>query len=90
MNKGEIIKLVSDTTGYPQKVVREVISGLRDVVFENFTKEPMRIIDGITLTTIDRPACVRRNPRTGEPINVAAKKFPKVKIGKAFKEAANQ
>jgi len=35
----------------------------------------------------DRAARVARNPKTGEPVNVPAKRVPKFKPAKALKEA---
>lgn len=90
MKKIEMIKTIAEKSGYSQKTVKEVLDGLKETVLESFTQEPIKILDSITISVIDRPACVRRNPRTGELINVEAKRFPKVKVGRAFKEAANQ
>ena len=43
-----------------------------------------------TFTVEDKPAHVARNPRTGETINVPAKKAPKFKISASLKDAVNK
>lgn len=43
-----------------------------------------------TFTVEDKPAHAARNPRTGETINVPAKKAPKFKISASLKDAVNK
>lgn len=43
-----------------------------------------------TFTVEDKPAHVARNPRTGEMVQVPAKKAPKFKISASLKDAANK
>lgn len=53
-------------------------------------------IDGITIAHIGtftkdfKPAHISRNPKTGEPVEVAAKTVPKFKFSSTFKEAVNK
>ena len=42
-----------------------------------------------TFTAATRAAKQARNPRTGEPVTVAASRQPKFKAGKALKDALN-
>ena len=42
-----------------------------------------------TFNVADRAAREGRNPRTGEPIKIAASRQPKFKAGKGLKEAVN-
>ena len=43
-----------------------------------------------TFTVEDKPAHVARNPRTGEMVQVPAKKVPKFKISASLKDAVNK
>lgn len=43
-----------------------------------------------TFTVEDKPAHVARNPRTGEMVQVPAKKAPKFKISASLKDAVNK
>lgn len=52
--------------------------------------EGVRLMGLGTFTVEDKPAHVARNPRTGETINVPAKKAPKFKISASLKDAVNK
>lgn len=52
--------------------------------------EGVRLMGLGTFTVEDKPAHTARNPRTGETINVPAKKAPKFKISASLKDAVNK
>ena len=52
-------------------------------------EEEVKIFDGLTLVGVHKDACQKRNPLTGEMVDVAAKTAPKAKFGKAAKDAVN-
>lgn len=52
--------------------------------------EGVRLMGLGTFTVEDKPARVARNPRTGETVQVPAKKAPKFKISTALKDAVNK
>ena len=52
--------------------------------------EGVRLMGLGTFTVEDKPAHGARNPRTGETINVPAKKAPKFKISASLKDAVNK
>ena len=87
MRKSELIKEVATRVEVSHAIVREVLDATKDVVLENFTKEPIKVLDILTLTTAERAPRVCRNPRTGESINVAAKIVPKVRCSSIVKDA---
>ncbi|MDQ7021037.1 MAG: HU family DNA-binding protein [Candidatus Dojkabacteria bacterium] len=43
-----------------------------------------------TFTFVDKKATTKRNPKTGAPVKVPAKRVPKFRPGKAFKESVNK
>lgn len=89
MNKVELIKVIADKTGFTQKDVKTVMEAVQDVVFTTIKNEEIKIMDGITLTSVYKEATTARNPMDGSVVNVPAKYAPKAKFGKAIKDAIN-
>lgn len=90
MNKTELIREIATATGYTQKDVKAVLESAQTVAYEAMAREEeVKVFDGLTLVGIRKPACVKRNPATGEDVNVPEKVAPKAKFGKAAKEAVN-
>ena len=90
MNKGEFVDAVA-AKGEMSKVDA---SNAVDAVLEAVT-EAMKQGDQITLVGFGtflvrkREARTGRNPRTGEPLQIAASNVPSFKAGKALKDAVN-
>ena len=42
-----------------------------------------------SFTLHDHPPCLGRNPKTGEPVEVGARRIPRFKPGKALRERVN-
>lgn len=90
MNKTEFVKAVATATGYTQKDVKAVLEAAQEVTYGAMAKEEeVKIFDGLTLSGVRKAACVKRNPLTGEDVNVPEKVAPKAKFGKAAKDAVN-
>lgn len=89
MNKTELVKVLADKTGFTQKDVKTVMETLQDVVYSTIKDEEVKLMDGITLTSVYKEATTARNPMTGATVKVAAKYAPKCKFGKAIKDAVN-
>lgn len=88
MNNAEMIKEIAVKTGFTQKDTKAVIDAMKDVVYGTLANgEEVKVFDGLTMTTVSKDARVCRNPRTGETVNVPAKRTPKAKIGKHLKDA---
>lgn len=49
--------------------------------------DEINLFDLAKITVVDRPARVGRNPQTGEPVQVPAKKALKIKLRQAGKDA---
>ena len=88
MNRTETIKAVAQATGKTQKEIAEVMDALNTVVVEN-AAEGVQIIPGVTIMSVHKDACEKRNPATGAMVKVDPKEAPKAKFGKAFKDAIN-
>ena len=90
MTKVELVKVVADKTGFTQKDVKAVMEAVQEVVFATLKEDEIKLMDGITLSAVYKEATVKRNPQTGEPINVSARYAPKAKFGTALKNALNE
>ncbi len=90
MNKGEFVDAVA-AKGEMSKVDA---ANAVDAVLEAVT-EAMKQGDQVTLVGFGtflvrkREARTGRNPRTGEPLQIAASNVPSFKAGKALKDAVN-
>lgn len=90
MNKVELIKDVAGKTGFTQKDVKAVMEAVQEATFAALVSEgEVKLMDGVTLSTVHKEARTARNPRTGETVMVDAKNAVKCKFGKAIKEAVN-
>jgi len=88
MNNAEMIKEIAVKTGFTQKDTKTVIDAMKEVVYGTLADgDEIKVFDGLTITTVSKDARVCRNPRTGETINVPAKRMPKARFGKHLKDA---
>ncbi|MBW1859889.1 MAG: HU family DNA-binding protein [Deltaproteobacteria bacterium] len=87
MNKGDLVNEVSKVV----KTTKEAQAAV-DCVFSSITGalkkgDAVSLIGFGTFKVADRKARKGRNPRTGEEIDIAARRVPKFVAGKALKEA---
>lgn len=87
MTRSELIKKVAKQCDMRQVDITDVFNAIEDIAYEAAKDEKVRILDGITLSTRITQPKTARNPQTGEPVNVPAKRVPKVVFGKKVKEA---
>jgi DNA-binding protein HU-beta len=88
MNKAELTNAVADKSGQPAAAVSAVLQAFEDVVVGAVASgEKVQIPGFLAFERADRAARTGRNPATGAEIQIAAATVPKVKIGKAFKDA---
>ena len=90
MNKEDLISQVANSVG----VTRSEASKSVDAVFSSITSSlkggnDVRLVGFGTFLVHDRAATTGRNPRTGESIQIPAKKVPKFRAGKFLKETIN-
>ena len=88
MNKTELIKSIATKASLTNKSATAAL----DATIQSIT-EALKAGDKVSLPGFGtfelktRPARTTRNPRTGEPVEVAEKKVPSFKAGKGLKEA---
>ena len=90
MNKAELVAAIAAKTEFSKKDSEKALKAFIDVVTEELTKGgKVQLVGFGTFEVNDRPARTGRNPLTNEPINIAASKAPKFKVGKALKDVIN-
>jgi DNA-binding protein HU-beta len=90
MNKSELIDAVSSKSGLAKADATRAV----DAVFDSISAalksgDAVALVGFGTFAVKARAARTGRNPRTGEPLNIAASKMPVFKAGKALKDAVN-
>lgn len=90
MNKAELVSAIADRTGESQSTVQSVLSAFEDTVTGTVAGGGKITLPGfLTFERSERAARTGRNPATGESIQIAAARVPKVKVGKSFKDTVN-
>ena len=88
MNKVELIEKVSKRTDMTKKDVEKVLGTFTDIVTETLVSgDKVSIVGFGTFETVERAARTGRNPHSGETLQIAPSKAPKIKAGKNLKEA---
>ena len=89
MNRGELVSAVAKKAGTTATATDQVLNAIIAVVSAEVAAGRKVSIPGfISVETADRPARTGRNPRTGEPVKIAARRAVKVSAGSALKRAA--
>lgn len=90
MTKAELITQISEKCEFSkkdaEKALSAVISSITDALIDG---DKVQLVGFGTFEVRDRKEKESKNPRTGEPILVPAKKAPAFKPGKALKDAVN-
>ena len=91
MNKNDLISSVAADSGLSKADATKAV----DAVFDNIEKSlkggnEVRLVGFGTFSVANRKASTGRNPRTGEPVEVAPKRLPFFKVGKELKELVNR
>ena len=90
MNKTELIAAVAEKAGLSKKDAEKAVKAYTDVVTEELVKGgKVQLVGFGTFEVADRPSREGRNPKSGEPMTIAASRVPKFKAGKALKDQVN-
>ena len=88
MNKTELIQRVAEETGFSRKNVETGLNAAIELITKALTEEEKVQIVGFGAFEVkERPARKARNPKTGEEIQIGARRSPMFKPGKTLKEA---
>lgn len=90
MNKNDLIAAVADCADLSRADATRAVDGVFDTITKALVEDDeVRLVGFGTFAVTKRAASEGRNPRTGEPISIAASRQPKFKAGKALKDAVN-
>ena len=90
MNKQALADAISSEVGGSRAQAERVVDMVFDSIKDSMTKGQDVSIAGFGIfASKDQAARTARNPKTGEAVQVPAKKAPKFKAAKALKDAVN-
>ena len=90
MNKNDLVAAVAQATDTSKADAAKAVDGVFGAITGALKSgDSVQVIGFGNFSVADRAARQGRNPRTGETIQIAAYKQPKLKAGKALKEAVN-
>ncbi|MFN3821331.1 MAG: HU family DNA-binding protein [bacterium] len=88
MNKTDLVKAVAASAGVTQKSAEAMVKAFTSEVIKAVGKgEKVALVGFGTFSVLKRKARTGRNPATGKPIKIPAKKVPKFTPGKEFRAA---
>ena len=91
MNKGELIEALANETDLSKAAAGRALDALVGIITKAVSKkEDVQLIGFGTFKAVKRAARKGKNPRTGEPLKIAAATVPKFTAGAAFKAAVNK
>lgn len=87
MNKSQLVDAVASSTGMTKKAVSDVLDTILETVMDAVKGGDTVTLTGFgTFRAVHQAASVKRNPKTGAPVNVPAKSVPRFRAGKTFRE----
>lgn len=90
MNKKDVIVEISKKTGMSQKDTEKVLTSFFEVVGDALAdQKKIQIVGFGSFESKAHAARMGKNPKTGDPIEIAAYKAPVFKAGKQLKEKIN-
>lgn len=88
MNKSELIEAIAQEAGISKAAAQKALDATTDAVTKALKKgDTVTLVGFGTFYVGERAARQGRNPKTGEPLTIAAAKTPKFRAGKALKDA---
>ena len=90
MNKTELVDAVAESADLSKAAASRALDAVLDAMTGALRQgDQVSLVGFGTFQVKERSARTGRNPRTGEPIEIAAAKVPGFKPGKALKDAVN-
>ena len=91
MNKTQLIDAVAKETNIKKRDVEVVVEGFINTIVESIAQgEKVQITGFGSFERKERGERTIKNPRTGEPMQVAPSKSPSFSAGSVFKEKVNK
>jgi DNA-binding protein HU-beta len=90
MNKGQLVNKMALGADITKASAERVLTSITLVIAEELgKKEDVALFGFGTFSAVQRAARIGRNPKTGEPIEIAASVAAKFKPGKTLRDALN-
>jgi len=87
MNKADLIKKMATDAGITQNQANKAFGAMVDGIANSLAKGKRVILVGFgTFSVSERKARTGRNPKTGAPLRIPARKVPKFTPGKALRD----
>lgn len=88
MTQAELIAAIAEMSGAKQTTVKDVLAAMSTITRDALTRGDELTLPGIGKVTVkDRPARTGRNPATGAPIEIPAKRTVRLVPAKILKDA---
>ena len=90
MTKTDLVNFIAEEAGLTKADATRALDAFMSGVIKGLKEDKKVSLTGFcTFSSKDKPASTGRNPRTGEPVTIAARTAVSVKIGSKLKEALN-
>lgn len=92
MTKAELVAVVKDSAGITKDQANLAVEAVVDAAVNSLKpgNSGLALKGFASFSVQDRPARTGRNPKTGEPIAIGAKRIPKVKFSNEVKKILNE
>lgn len=88
MTQTQLVKKLAEACGVNGKVVKTMLETLTATAISETKKNGIFVVPGLgRMKKTERKARMGRNPATGEPIKIAAKKSVKFLVAKSVKDS---
>lgn len=90
IRKGELERSVAERMGVSQDEGRKAVNGVFETITDLLASDNKVVVTGFGGWEVrDQPARTARHPRTGDPVQVPAKRRAVFKAGEALKNAVS-
>jgi DNA-binding protein HU-beta len=90
MNRPDVVDALVERTGMTRAQANAMLTAFGEILADAVAaRTPVRLPGLMTVQTADRAARVGRNPRTGEPVDIAARTAVRITPGAGLTAAAN-
>lgn len=91
MNKSDLVDVIVEAAQVPKTIAGKTLENILEAVTRALCKgEDVTLVGFGTFCVRDRKARAGRNPKTGEPLHIAASKVAAFKAGKLLKDAVQK
>ena len=90
MNRSELISAAAAHSGVPLATAEQVLASIQAVITDSLKSQEKVAIPGfLSFDVIERSARAGRNPQTGAPLDIPARKAVRVVVGQTLKRAVS-